>query len=117
MNNTHAKALIPNWLDNPNLSHVQACYVRLPSGECNIQVVGPESSNEDFDRVMKIIADVVPLLVQQQLMPGQMVWNFVGGRLYYALRSDGVALGLHCKTGSESESAALSDFVNEFLDR
>src|SRR5271166_2125424 len=82
MNSLPTKSLIPNWLDNPNLSHVQACFVRLQTGESSVQGAGPESSNEEFDLVMKHIASLVPLLVQQRLLPGSMVWNFVGGKLY-----------------------------------
>ncbi|GEM_PF-6464096 len=113
--NVLMKAITPNWLDNPRLSHVQACCVRLPSGECNVQIAGTEPANEDFCRAMKHISDLVPLMVQQRLLPGQIVWTFVGGKLYYAVRNDGVALGLCCKAGSETESAAVSDFIVDFL--
>jgi hypothetical protein len=111
------KATPPNWLDNPMLSHVQACCVRLPNGECNVQVAGTEPTSEDFARAMKIVAAAVPPLIQQRLLPGHMVWTFSAGKLHYAVRPDGSALGLYCKSGSEAEAAGVADFIAEFLQR
>jgi hypothetical protein len=107
--------LFPNWLDNPGLSHVLACCLRLPNGESHLQLAGPEPANEQFDQVMKRISVIVPLLIEQQLLPGQMLWNFAQGRLHYVVRADGAALGLYCKTGSEAEASAVRDFITDFL--
>lgn len=109
------KDIIPNWLDNPRLSHVLACCLNLSTGESQVQVAGTDPANENFEQVIRRIGDVAPLLREQQLLPGQMIWNFAGGRLYYALRSDGVALGLYCRSGSDPEAAAVGDFLANFL--
>jgi len=109
------KDIIPNWLDNPRLSHVLACCLRYPSGESHVQVSGTEPANGNFDEAMSRIATVVPLLLEQRLLPGQMIWNFAGGRLYYAVRPDGVSLGLYCRSGSDAEAAAVGDFLADFL--
>ena len=109
------KEIIPNWLDNPSLSHVLACCLRLPNGESHVQMSGTEPANQNFEQAMKQIANVVPTLRKQQLLPGQMVWNFAGGRLYYALRSDGAALGLYCRTGSDPEASAVTEFLTDFM--
>jgi len=107
--------IIPNWLDNPSLSHVLACCLRLPSGDSHVQMAGTEPANKNFEQAMKCIADVLPSLCKQRLLPGQMIWSFAGGRLYYALRTDGVALGLYCRTGADSETAAVSEFLTDFM--
>ena len=107
--------IIPNWLDNPGLSHVLACCFRLPNGESHVQIAGTEPANENFEQTMKQIANAVPTLLKQQLLPGQMVWNFANGRLYYAVRADGAALGLYCRTGSDPEAAAVGEFLTDFL--
>ena len=109
------KEIIPSWLDNPLLSHVLACCLRLPDGESHVQMAGTEPANENFDHAMKRIGDLIPSLRKQQLVPGQMVWNFAGGRLYYAVRTDGAALGLYCRDGSDTEAAAVGNFLNEFM--
>ena len=109
------KVIIPNWLDNPQLSHVLACYLGLPTGESQVQVAGTDPANENFDQAMNRVRTITPLLLQQQMLPGQMIWHFAGGRLYYAVRSDGVALGLYCRSGSETEAAAVSDFLTDFI--
>lgn len=115
MKDSTAKEIIPNWLDNPRLSHVLACYLRLPAGTTQVQVAGTEPANQNFDQAMKRIGDLVPLLLHQQLLPGQLVWSFAAGRLYYALRPDGVALGLYCRSGSDAEVAAVGDFLADFI--
>lgn len=115
MNDSAMKEFIPNWLDNPRLSHMLACCLRLPTGESQVQVAGTDPANQNFNQAMKRIGDVVPSLLQQKLLPGQMIWNFAGGRLYYAVRSDGVALGLYCRSGSDAEVAAVSDFLTDFI--
>jgi len=109
--------IIPNWLDNPQLSHVLACSLILPTGESQVQVAGTDPANQNFARAMKRLGDIAPLLLQQGLLPGQMIWNFSGGRLYYAVRSDGVALGLYCRPGADTEAAAVGDFLIDFLQR
>jgi len=109
------KEIIPNWLDNPGLSHLLACCLRLANGESHVQMAGTETANQNFEQTMKLIANVVPLLRKQQLLPGQMIWNFAGGRLYYAVRADGAALGLYCRSGSDAEAAAVSDFLTDFM--
>lgn len=109
------KDLTPNWLDNPRLSHVLACCLRSPGGECQVQVAGTEPANDNFDQAMQRIASLTPLLLAQELLPGQLIWNFTLGRLYYAVRADGTALGLYCKAGSDTEAAAVSDFLNDFI--
>lgn len=109
------KDIIPNWLDNPRLSHLLACCLRLPNGESHVQVAGTEPANENFVRAMKQIGTTLPLLLQQHLLPGQMIWSFAHGRLYFALRADGVALGLYCRTGSDAEANAVNNFINDFI--
>ncbi|HLP77625.1 MAG TPA: hypothetical protein VK327_11995 [Candidatus Paceibacterota bacterium] len=109
------KEMIPNWLDNPLLSHVQACCIRLSTGETHVQVAGTEPVNEDFERAMKLISAVVPMLNEQQLMPGEMVWHFAEGKIHYAVRPDGAALGVYCKPGSDQESVAVNAFVSDFV--
>ena len=109
------KEIIPNWLDNPSLSHVLACCLRLPSGESHIQVSGTEPANQNFEQAINQIANVIPSLREQRLLPGQMIWNFVGGRLYYALREDGAALGLYCRAGSDAEAEAVGEFLTDFM--
>jgi len=94
---------------------VQACCVRQPNGESNVQIAGTEPISEDFCRAIKHVADLVPFMVQQRLLPGQIVWNFVSGRLYYVVRRDGAALGLWCKAGSDTESAEVADFIADFI--
>jgi hypothetical protein len=64
---------------------------------------------------MQRITAVVPLLLKQQLLPGQMVWNFACARLYYAVRADGMALGLYCRAGSDIEADAVTDFITDFI--
>jgi hypothetical protein len=115
MKDSAMKDIIPNWLDNPRLSHVLACCLRLPGGESTMQLAGTEAANENFDQVMKQIGTMVPLLLKQQLLPGQMIWNFALGRLYLAVRADGAALGLYCRAGSDSEAAAVGDFITDFI--
>lgn len=107
--------IIPNWLDNPSLSHVLGCCLRLPNGESQVQMAGTQPANENFNRAMKQIASVTPSLRRQQLLPGQMIWNFTGGRLYYALRADGAGLGLYCRAGSDTEAAAVNEFLTDFM--
>ena len=109
------KQIIPNWLDNPGLSHVLACGLRLSDGESHVQMSGTEPANENFEQAMKQIANVIPLLRKQRLLPGQMVWNFASGRLYYAVRADGAALGLYCRTGSDREVIAVNEFLTDFM--
>jgi len=109
------KEIIPSWLDNPSLAHVLACCLRLPDGEGHVQMAGTEPANENFNHAMKRIGDLIPSLHKQQLVPGQMVWNFAGGRLYYAVRADGAALGLYCRTGSDTEATAVGNFLNDFM--
>jgi len=70
--------IIPNWLDNPQLSHVLACSLILPTGESQVQVAGTDPANQNFARAMKRLGDIAPLLLQQGLLPGQMIWNFSG---------------------------------------
>lgn len=111
------KDRFPNWLDNPRLSHVQACWIRLASGESHVQVAGTDSTNQPIERTMQNIADIVPLLTSQRFVPGWIIWNFAAGRLYYIVRSDGAALGLYCKIGSDEESAAVGDLLTEFNQR
>ena len=109
------KEIIPNWLDNPSLSHVLACCLRLPDGESLVQMAGTEPANKNFEQAMNCIAEVIPTLRKQRQLPGQMIWNFAGGRLYYALRADGAALGLYCRTGSDTEADAVSEFLADFM--
>ena len=115
MKNSIMKEIIPSWLDNPSLSHVLACCLRLPNGENQVQVSGTEPANENFEQAIHQIADVIPSLRKQRLLPGQMIWNFANGRLYYAVREDGSALGLYCRAGSDAEAAAVSDFLTDFM--
>lgn len=107
--------LIPNWLDNPSLSHVLACCLYLPDGESHVQMAGTEPANNNIELALKHIVDIAPSLRNQRLLPGQMIWSFAGGRLYYATRADGVALGLYCRTGSDTEAAAVNDFLADFM--
>lgn len=109
------KQIIPDWLDNPQLSHVLACCLRLPGGESQVQVAGTEPANENFNQAMRRIGDLVPMLLQQQLVPGQLIWNFASGRLYFAVRPDGVSLGLYCRSGSDAEAVAVGDFLSDFI--
>lgn len=115
MKDSTMKAIIPNWLDNPRLSHVLACCLHLPTGESHVQVAGTEPANENFDEAIKRLGDIIPSLLEQKLVPGQMIWHFASGRLYYAVRGDGAALGLYCRSGSDIEAAAVSDFLTDFI--
>ncbi|MFO1513279.1 MAG: hypothetical protein U1F83_10265 [Verrucomicrobiota bacterium] len=115
MKDSCMKDIIPNWLDNPRLSHLLACCLHLPNGESQVQLAGTEAASGNFVQAVKQIGALVPLLRQQRLLPGQMIWNYAHGRLYFALRADGVALGLYCRTGSDVETAAVSDFINDFI--
>ena len=115
MKEVSMKEIIPNWLDNPRLAHVLACCLRSPGGECHVQVAGTEPASADIERAMMIVTAIVPVLTEQRLLPGQMVWNFADGKLYYAVKADGVALGVYCKQCSDSESATLAEFVSDFL--
>jgi hypothetical protein len=117
MKESSIKSLIPNWLDNPRLSHVQACWMRLASGESHIQVAGTDSANEPIEQAMQSIAAIVPLLTSQHLAPGWIIWNFVSGRLYYVVRADGATLALYCKIGTDPESAAVGELLTEFVQR
>lgn len=109
------KADTQNWLDNPRLSHVQACATRSRSGEFHIQTAGAEIINEQVERAMKSIAAIVPQLIKQGLLPGRVIWDFTHGRLYYVARADGSALGLFCKAGGQGENSAVEEFIAEFL--
>lgn len=109
------KVVAPNWLDNPRLSQVQACCTRSPSGEHHIQIAGAEIANEQVERAMNCIAGIVPRLINQGLLPGRIVWDFTNGRLYYVVRGDGVALGLFCKPGGQTETSAVEEFIAEFV--
>jgi hypothetical protein len=111
---TLMKAATQNWLDNPRLSHVQACCTRSRAGEFHIQTAGPEIANEQVERAMKSIAALVPQLLKQGLLPGRIIWDFTNGRLYYVARADGSALGLFCKPGGQAESSAVEEFIAEF---
>ena len=111
------KEIIPNWLDNPSLSHVLACCLRLPNGENHVQVSGTEPANGNFQQAINQIANVIPSLRKQRLLPGQMIWNFGNGRLYCAAREDGAALSLYCRAGSDVEAAAVNDFLTDFMQR
>jgi hypothetical protein len=102
-------------LDNPRLSHVQACATRSRSGEYHIQTAGAEIINEQVERAMKSIAAIVPQLIKQGLLPGRVIWDFTHGRLYYVARADGSALGLFCKAGAQAETSAVEEFIVEFL--
>jgi|SRR3954463_3313046 hypothetical protein len=106
---------LQNWLDNPLLSSVHASCVRLPSGQARTQVAGADISNESFEQAMKCLAGVLPLLIDQGLMPGQVVWNFANGTLHYAVRPDGVALGLYCGPNSGIDAPAIGDFIADFM--
>lgn len=117
MNESSMKDRIPNWLDNPRLSHVQACWLRLANGDTSIQFAGTDQGNEFVEHSMRCIASIVPLLTDQQLVPGWIIWNFASGRLYYVVRADGAVLGLYCKTGSDQESAAVADLLADFAQR
>jgi hypothetical protein len=108
--------LFERWLDNPRLSHVQACCVRLPDGQCRTQVAGTELSSEDFEEVMNRIAAVVPLLIRQRLLPGQSIWTFAQGKLHYVVRPDRAVLGFFWKLDREADSAATDEFVAGFLE-
>lgn len=108
------KAATQNWLDNPRLSHVQACATRSRSGEYHIQIAGAEIINEQVERAMKSIAAIVPQLIKQGLLPGRVIWDFTHGRLYYVARADGSALGLFCKAGGQAETSAVEEFIAEF---
>jgi hypothetical protein len=111
---TLMKAATQNWLDNPRLSHVQACCTRSRSGEYHIQIAGAEIANEHVERAMKCIAAIVPQLIKQGLLPGRVIWDFTNGRLYYVARADGSALGLFCKPGGQAETSAVDEFIAEF---
>jgi hypothetical protein len=115
MKDSIMKELIPNWLDNPRLPHVLAGCLHLPGGESQVQMAGPDPANQNFEQAMRQIANTIPTLRQQQLLPGQMVWSFASGRLYYAVRADGAALGLYCRTASDPEAAAVNEFLTDFM--
>lgn len=117
MKESSIEDLIPNWLDNPRLSHVQACWIRLSSGESHIQVAGADSNKEPIEQTIQSIAGIIPLLTNQHLVPGWIIWNFVSGRLYCIARADGAILGLYCKIGSDLESAAVGDLLTQFTQR
>jgi hypothetical protein len=108
------KDVAQNWLDNPQLSQVQACCTRSASGEHHIQLAGAELTNEHVERAMSSVAAVVPLLRKQGLLPGRIILDFSNGRLYYTVRADGVALGLFCKPGGQAETLAVEEFIAEF---
>jgi len=109
------KDVVQNWLDNPRLSQVQACCTRTPGGEHHIQTAGAEITNEQVERAINSIAAIVPRLINQGLMPGRIIWDFTNGRLYYVVRTDGMALGLLCKLGAEADVSAVDEFIAEFL--
>ena len=108
--------LVQQWLDNPNLSQVQACCLRLPDGQCHTQVAGTKLSGEDFETVMNRIADILPILIDPQLLPGQFTWKFTQGRLHCAVRADRAALGLYCKLEPEANLAAVDEFIASFIE-
>jgi|SRR5215831_9775808 len=108
------KDVLQNWLDNPRLSQVQACCTRSPGGEHHIQIAGAEIINEQVERAMNCVARSVPKLIKQGLLPGRILWDFTNGRLYYAVRADGSALGVFCKPGGQAENAAVEEFIAEF---
>ncbi|HWH71777.1 MAG TPA: hypothetical protein VNT26_20600, partial [Candidatus Sulfotelmatobacter sp.] len=72
---------------------------------------------EDFEQAMGRIGAIVPLLVDQGLLPGQLTWNFAQGRLHYVVRSDRTALGLYCKPDAETNSSAVAEFIAGFRER
>lgn len=107
--------ILQNWLDDPQLSHVQAVSLRLPDSPRQTQVVGSELSHEDFDRALDQIAPLVSLLTAQRLLPGQVSWNFARGRLHYVVGADQAVLGLYCKRDPETNSAAVAELIAEFI--
>jgi hypothetical protein len=107
--------IVQNWLDNPLLCNVQACSIRSTSGQYHTQVAGTDLSNEDFERAMGIIAEAVPQLMDQGLLPGRILWNFANANLHYAVRSDLVSLGLYCRSDSNGDSSAVNEFIDEFM--
>ena len=108
--------LVQQWLDTPNLSQVQACCLRLPDGQCHTQVAGTKLSGEAFEEVMSRISDILPLLVNQQLLPGQFTWKFAQGKLHCVVRADHAALGLYCKLEPEANPAAVDEFIASFIE-
>jgi hypothetical protein len=109
------KDIVQNWLDNASLANVQACCIRIPSGECYTQVVGNDFNSDSFDRAITNIATIVPALTRQGFLPGQVVWSFAKGKLFYAVRPDSVALGLFCGPDGETNSSAVDGFIADFM--
>jgi hypothetical protein len=108
--------LVQHWLDNPRLSQVQACCLRLPDGQCHTQAAGTELSSEAFEEVMNRIAAILPMLIHQQLLPGRSIWKFAHGELHYVVRPDRAALGLYCKLDPEASPAAVDEFIASFIE-
>ena len=107
--------IVENWLDNPTLSAVQACSVRSPDGQLHTQTAGTELANETFEQIINELVRLVPLLTSQGFLPGQLVWSFDTGTLFFVLRTDGTALGLYCRSEMESCSAAIAEFIADFV--
>ena len=106
---------VENWLDNPSLSAVQACCVRSPDGQTQTQVAGAEVGNETFEQTINSLSALLPLLTDQGLLPGQIMWSFANGTLFFVVRSDGTALGLYCRPEIETSSAAIAEFIADFV--
>lgn len=106
---------VENWLDNPSLSAVQACCVRSPDGQTQTQVAGAEVGNETFEQTMGALAGLMPLLTDQAFLPGQISWSFENGTLLLVVRPDGTALGLYCRPEIETSSAAIAEFIADFV--
>jgi hypothetical protein len=101
------KAATQNWLDNPRLSHVQACAPRSRSGstphpDCRREIINEQvEARDEKHRCHRAPIDKAGAFARANQL------DFTNGRLYYVARADWLRFGSLLQTGSSGGKPPL----------
>jgi hypothetical protein len=106
-----------SWLDQRGrLPGVLACGVCLADQNC-LSLSNSEAFPADrVEQLMRQMVDYPRNLAMHRITANRLVWTFENARLHWALRDNGVSLGLFTPADlPEYEAALIEQVIEEFL--
>lgn len=108
------KQTVENWFHQlPATAGLLACGVRFPDCQCLSRSQSPDLPLSRLEAAWHHLAETLVAIRQHRIFPMRLRWRYERGDLHFAIRNDGILLGLFAT--EELATEFIAGIVEEFL--
>ena len=109
---------VQSWLQGISAdSGVLACGLRHPHGQCISRSFTPNFPEAKLDEIWNQLSEAVKMFQLRRITVERLCWKFDRYHLWFALRPDGLGLGLVLKHAPGHGRIRASAILREFLEQ